>query len=54
MGVILTLATNSTPENGVEPDGGRTRKDFPYFGERFTDAEQWGVTPARSGAQKTW
>lgn len=54
MDVILTLATNTALGDGVAPDGGRTRDQFPYFGEPYSAAEQGGVVPARPGAKKTW
>ena len=46
MDVILTLATNTALGDGVAPDRGRTRSDFPYFGAPYT-REQADVTPAR-------
>jgi hypothetical protein len=46
MDVILTLATNTALGDGVAPDKGRIRPEFPYFGEPFTSAEQANVVPA--------
>jgi hypothetical protein len=54
MDVILTLATNTALGDGVVPDRGRTREQFPYFGEPYSVAEQESVVPARPGAKKTW
>jgi hypothetical protein len=47
MDVILTLASNTALGDGVAPDRGRTRGDFPYFGAPFARAEQAGVVPSR-------
>jgi hypothetical protein len=52
MDVILTLATNTPLGDGVAPDRARIRKDFPYFGEPYTQAEQAGVVPAAAPAKK--
>jgi hypothetical protein len=46
MDVMLTLATNTSLGNGVAPDKGRTRSEFPYFGEPYTSSEQV-VAPAQ-------
>jgi hypothetical protein len=45
MDVMLTLATNKPLADGVAPDRGRIRSEFPYFGEPYTKAEQGGVAP---------
>lgn len=50
MDVLLTLATNAPLGDGVAPDQGRTRSNFPYFGEPYTSSEQ-GVAPVQ-GAEK--
>jgi len=52
MDVILTLATNTPLGDGVAPDRARIRKDFPYFGEPYTQAEQVGVVPAAAPVKK--
>ena len=46
MDVILTQATNTALSDGVSPDLGRIRADFPYFGQPFSREEQAGVRPA--------
>ena len=43
--VMLTLAANTLIADGLAPDGGRIRKDFPYYGAPYTAEEQVGVTP---------
>jgi hypothetical protein len=43
--VMLTLATNTPIVDGLVPDHGRIRKDFPYYGAPYTPEEQAGVTP---------
>ena len=40
MDVMLTLATNTPLGDGVAPEKGRTRSNFPYFGEPYTNSEQ--------------
>ena len=35
---MLTLATNTPLSDGVAPDRGRMRDEFPYFGEPFANA----------------
>jgi hypothetical protein len=37
---------------GLDPDRGRIRKDFPYYGAPYTAEEQVGVTPMRRPAKK--
>jgi hypothetical protein len=54
MDVILTLATNSALGDGVAPDKGRTRPEFPYFGQAYSPTEQADVTPGRPGAKGKW
>ncbi len=46
MDVILTQATNTALADGVSPDLGRIRADFPYFGSPYSHEEQAGVRPA--------
>ena len=46
MDVVLTETTNTALGDGVAPNKGRIRPDFPYFGEPFSHAEQAGVKPA--------
>ena len=43
--VMLTLAANMPIVDGLAPDRGRIRKDFPYYGSPYTAEEQVGVTP---------
>jgi hypothetical protein len=45
MDVMLTLAANTPIVDGLAPDRGRIRKDFPYYGAPYTAEEQAGVTP---------
>jgi hypothetical protein len=45
MDVILTLAANKALSDGVSPDLARIRKEFPYYGEPYTKAEQIDVKP---------
>ena len=44
MDVMVTLATNSPLGDGVAPDKGRTRSEFPYFGKPYTSPEQGFAT----------
>jgi hypothetical protein len=50
MDVILTLMTNRPLGDGVAPDAGRIRSEFPYFGEPFTSAEQMDLKPPAKAA----
>jgi hypothetical protein len=43
--VMLTLVANTPFIDGLAPDRGRIRKDFPYYGAPYTAEEQVGVTP---------
>jgi hypothetical protein len=43
--VMLTLAANTPLVDGLAPDRGRIRKDFPYYGAPYTAEEQVGVRP---------
>jgi len=43
--VMLTLAASTPLVDGLAPDRGRIRKDFPYFGAPYTAEEQVGVRP---------
>ena len=52
MDVMLTLATNTPIVDGLAPDRGRIRKDFPYYGAPYTAEEQVGVTPMPRPAKK--
>jgi hypothetical protein len=52
MDVTLTPATNAALSDGVAPVQGRTRSQFPYFGEPYTSAGQASVTRARPGVKK--
>jgi hypothetical protein len=42
---MLSLATNTSVSDGVAPNAGRTRPDFPYYGEPFNKSEQAGLRP---------
>ena len=46
--VILTLVTNTPLVDGLAPDRGRVRKDFPYYGAPYTAEEQVGVGRCRA------
>jgi hypothetical protein len=50
--VMLTLAANTPLVDGLAPDRGRIRKDFPYYGAPYTTEEQVGVTPMQRPAEK--
>ena len=50
--VMLTLAANMPIVDGLAPDRGRIRKDFPYYGSPYTAEEQVGVTPRPRPAKK--
>jgi hypothetical protein len=50
--VMLTLVTNTPLVDGLAPDHGRIRKDFPYYGAPYTAEEQVGVTPMPRPAEK--
>jgi len=52
MDVMLTLAANTPIVDGLAPDRGRMRKDFPYYGAPYTAEEQAGVTPLLPPAKK--
>ena len=52
MDVILTLAMNTGLGDGVAPDNGHMRSEFPYFGAPYTNVEQAGIVPARGGTKK--
>ena len=52
MDVMLTLAANQPLSDGVAPDRQRTRAEFPYFGEPYTQDEQHGLSPAAQPATK--
>ena len=43
--VMLTLAANTPVVDGLAPDRGRIRKDFPYYGAPYPAEEQVGVRP---------
>jgi hypothetical protein len=43
--VMLTLAANTPLVDGLAPDRGRIREDFPYYGVPYTAEEQIGVRP---------
>jgi hypothetical protein len=50
--VMLTLAANTPIVDGLAPDCGRIRRDFPYYGAPYTAEEQVGVTPMPRPAKK--
>jgi hypothetical protein len=50
--VMLTLAANRSIVDGLVPDRGRIRKDFPYYGAPYTAEEQAGMTPLARPAKK--
>ena len=50
--VMLTLAANTPLVDGLAPDRGRIRKDFPYYGAPYTAEEQVGVRPMPRPAKK--
>ena len=52
MDVMLTLAANTPLVDGLAPDRGRIRKDFPYYGAPYTEEEQVGVTPMPRPAKR--
>lgn len=52
MDVMLTLAANTPIVDGLAPDRGRIRKDFPYYGAPYTAEEQVGVRPMPRPAKK--
>jgi len=45
--VTLTLAANKPLVDGLAPDRGRVRKDFPYYGAPYAAEEQVGVRPVK-------
>ena len=42
---MLTLAANTPLVDGLAPDRGRIRKDFPHYGAPYTAEEQVGMRP---------
>jgi hypothetical protein len=52
MDVMLTLATNTPIDDGLAPDRGRIRRDFPYYGAPYSAEEQVGVRPMPRPAKK--
>jgi hypothetical protein len=50
--VMLTLVTNTPIVDGLAPDRGRIRKDFPYYGAPYTAEEQVGVRPMAGPVKK--
>jgi hypothetical protein len=50
--VMLTLTANTPIVDGLAPDRGRIREDFPYYGAPYTAEEQAGVTPMPRPAKK--
>ena len=51
--VMLTLTANTPIADGLAPDRGRMRKDFPYYGAPYTAEEQAGMTPLARPAKKS-
>ncbi len=43
--VMLTLVANTLIVDGLAPDRGRIRNDFPYYGASYSAEEQVGVAP---------
>ena len=43
--VMLTLASNTPLQSGVDPHRNRIRTEFPYFGEPYSKEEQKDVVP---------
>lgn len=52
MDVMLTLAANTPLVDGLAPERGRIRKDFPYYGAPYTAEDQVGMTPMPRPAKK--
>ena len=52
MDVMLTLAANRPIADGVAPDVGRIRTEFPYYGAPYIAEEQVGVTPVPRPGKK--
>jgi hypothetical protein len=52
MDVMLTLVANTKIDDGLVPERGRMRKDFPYYGAPYTAEEQAGVAPIAPPAKK--
>ena len=50
--VMLTLAANKPIVDGLVPDRGRIRNDFPYYGAPYTAEEQAGMTPLMRPVKK--
>ena len=50
--VMLTLVANKPIVDGLAPEWGRIRKDFPYYGAPYTAEEQVGVRPMPRPAKK--
>ena len=50
--VMLTLAANTPIADGLAPDRGRIRRDFPYYGAPYSAEEQAGVKPMSSPVKK--
>jgi hypothetical protein len=49
---MLTLAANTPIVDGLAPDRGRIRKDFPYYGAPYTAEQQVGVRPMPRPVEK--
>ena len=52
MDVMLTLAANKPIADGLAPDRGRIRKDFPYYGAPYSAEEQVGVKALRQPVKR--
>jgi hypothetical protein len=52
MDVMLTLATNTALNDGVAPDKGHIRAEFPYFGELGKKSEHVNLAPAHASVRK--
>ena len=51
--IMLTLATNRPIHDGASPNIGKIRSEFPYYGDRFTKAEQTGMKPISRSFYRT-
>ena len=50
--VMLTLVANKPIVDGLAPEWGRIRKDFPYYGAPYTAEEQSAAAPMVRPAEK--
>jgi hypothetical protein len=52
MDVMLSLASNKQITDGASPDQNRIRREFPHYGDPYTNEEQLGVTPVARPSRK--